>query len=98
MAAKKQQKPKFVVVRTYSAGVHVGDLVSQKGKEVVLANARRIWSWKGANTLHEIALRGVGTGSRVSEPVGEITLTEAIEVIAGTVEAARVIAGVKWGS
>ena len=74
-------KKKYVVIRTFSAGVHVGELVSRKGKEVKLSNARRIWSWKGANSLNEIALRGVAAGSRVSETVPEIELTEAIEII-----------------
>lgn len=36
-------KSKFVIVRTYSAGVFAGDLVSQKGKEVALKNSIRIW-------------------------------------------------------
>lgn len=81
MAAKK--KP-FVVVRTYSAGVHVGFLESRKGKEVVLTNARRIWRWRGANTLNEMSQKGVDINSytRISDPVPSITLTEAIEVIA----------------
>lgn len=78
----------FVVVRTYSAGVHVGTLAKRDGKEVTLTDARRIWSWKGANTLHEIALTGVGKGSRISETASKVVLTEAIEIIA-TTEAAR---------
>ncbi len=76
-----EQKTKYVVVRTYSAGVHVGELVDRKEKEVTLANARRIWSWKGPQTLSDIAVSGVGPGSKVSAVVPEITLTEAIEVI-----------------
>ena len=35
----------YVVVRTYSAGVHSGYLESQNGKEVVLSSARRLWYW-----------------------------------------------------
>ena len=38
----EKKKRKYVLIRTYSAGVHVGELVSRKGKEVVLANTRRI--------------------------------------------------------
>jgi hypothetical protein len=53
---------KMVIIRTYSAGVHFGELVSQEGKEVVLKNARRIWSWRGANTLNEVSLVGYGDG------------------------------------
>jgi hypothetical protein len=87
---------KYVVVRTYSAGVHVGTLESQNGKEVQLSNARRIWSWKGANTLHEIANHGVGKGSRVSEPVASIMLTEAIEVIQATTLARDNLEAATW--
>jgi hypothetical protein len=87
---------KYVVVRTYSAGVHVGIMELQNGKEVVLSSARRIWSWKGANTLHEIANHGVGNGSRVSEPVASIILTEAIEVIAATEGARANLEAAKW--
>ena len=87
---------KYVVVRTYSAGVHVGELVERNGKEVQLANARRIWSWVGANTLHEIALRGVGAGSRVSDRVASVVLTEAIEIIDATAEARENLESSKW--
>lgn len=86
----------FVIVRTYSAGVHVGDLKSRDGKEVVLTDAQRIWYWRGANTLHEIALRGVGSGSKVSERVPEIMLTEAIEIINASDEARDNLRGAKW--
>ena len=70
-----------VIVRTYSAGVHYGTLSDRRGREVDLTDARRIWSWKGRNTLHEIALHGVGAGSRVSEAVTRITVLEATELI-----------------
>ena len=73
-------KGKYVVVRTYSAGVHCGTLVSQKGKEVVLRNARRIWQWTGAFTLSEVSQKGI-SGGRVSCTVPTIALTEAIEII-----------------
>lgn len=92
------KKRKFVIVRTYSAGVHCGELVKRSGKDVVLTNARRIWRWRGANTLHELALRGAAKEwTRISEPVAEITLTEAVEIIACS-EAARVnLSGSRWG-
>lgn len=72
---------KDVIVRTYSAGVHFGTLVSHKKKEVVLSNARRIWYWEGAFTLSAIAVKGVASGSKLSVPVAEILLTEAVEII-----------------
>ena len=87
-----------VLVRTYSAGVHVGMLVKREGKEVELADARRIWYWKGANTLNEIALKGVGAGSKISDPVATIMLTEAIELIPVTDEALKAIEKAGWAS
>lgn len=71
---------KYVLVRTYSAGVHFGFLKSQNGKEVVLTDARRLWQWEGAFTLSAVAENGI-SGGRISTPVSEILLTEAIEVI-----------------
>jgi len=88
---------KKVLVRTYSAGVHFGTLKSRDGEEVTLENARRIWSWKGANTLNEIANRGVDQSeSNVSEPVSEIDLANAIEVIPLTAVAATNLEGCRW--
>lgn len=86
----------YVVVRTYSAGVHVGTLAKRDGKEVTLTDARRIWSWKGANTLHEIAAAGVAKGSRISEPAQEVLLTEAIEIISATKAARASLAAAGW--
>ena len=79
-ATKASKKLKYVVVRTYSAGVHIGELAARKGKEITLRNARRIWSWGGALSLSEVSQKGI-TGGKVSCVVGEITITEAIEVI-----------------
>jgi len=71
-----------VLVRTYSAGVHIGTMVSREGKEVTLSNARRLWFWKGAFTLNAVALKGVSRSeSRISASVPTITLTEAIEIL-----------------
>jgi hypothetical protein len=76
-----KNKKSYVVVRTYSAGVHVGFLESRLGREVVLSEARRIWTWKGAFTLSEVSQLGINEGSRLSMVVPSITLTEAIEII-----------------
>ena len=97
MKKATKQNP-YVVVRTYSAGVHVGTLAKQSedGKRVTLIGARRIWSWTGANTLHEISLRGVGPKSRVSDPVSEIELMEAIEVIRCSSEGQKALEGASW--
>ena len=49
---------KFVLVRTYSAGVFAGFLAKRKGKEAELENARRIWYWDGAAVLVSWRLMG----------------------------------------
>lgn len=93
----KTKANRFVVVRTYSAGVHCGTLVSHKGKEVVLSAARRVWRWRGANTLNELSLRGATEEwTRISEPVELIHLTEAIEVISATAEAKTNLTRSRW--
>lgn len=91
---RKSTKP-YCVIRTFSAGVHVGILESRDGREVVLSDSRRIWKWSGANTLNEIALRGIG-GGKVSEAVASITLTEAIEVIPCTAAAEANLRAASW--
>ena len=50
------KEEKYVIVRTYSAGVFAGYLISQKGKEVTLTDARRIWFWSGAASLSQLAI------------------------------------------
>jgi hypothetical protein len=94
---KKKALP-YVVVRTYSAGVHVGELLARRGQEVDLVNARRIWSWKGANSLNEIANRGVGAGSKVSEMVSANTLLQAIEILDVTPLARKNLEAASWST
>lgn len=75
-------KNKFVLIRTYSAGVHFGTLLEHNGQEVHLKNARRLWSWNGALSLSEVASKGVDIkNSKISVPVDEIILTQAVEII-----------------
>ena len=77
------------MIRTYSAGVHIGTLESKDGKEVTLTDARRVWYWDGANSLSQLASEGVSKPlqCKISVPVKRITLTEVIEIIECTNEA-----------
>ncbi len=73
---------KKVLIRTYSAGVHFGELISRNGQEAHLKNARRLWSWNGALSLSEVASKGIELEkSKISEAVQEIILTQATEII-----------------
>ena len=73
---------KQVIIRTYSAGVHYGELDFVEGSTVRLKNSRRIWYWDGAFTLSELA--EVGTlkpkNCKFSMPTSGIEL-DRIEII-----------------
>jgi hypothetical protein len=77
------QKKPYVMVRTLSAGVFAGTIKSRKGQEVVLTNARRIWYWAGAASLSQLAQSGTSDpqNCKFPEPVSEVTLMQAIEII-----------------
>lgn len=87
---------KYVLVRTYSAGVFAGYLESREGKEVVLKDARRIWYWAGAASLSELAVRGTSKPDECKFPVAvpSVLLTEAIEILDVSEEAQKSIASV----
>lgn len=76
-------KRRYVIVRTYSAGVFAGELVSRKGKEVVMKNARRLWYWSGAASLSQMAMEGTTNPTSCKFPceVARVELTEAIEIL-----------------
>jgi hypothetical protein len=76
---------KFVLIRTINAGVHFGTFIeytTDDHKGVLLSNARRLWSWTGALSLSEVAMKGINiSDSTIAERVDEIELTQAIEII-----------------
>jgi len=78
----------YVIVRTYSAGVFAGELVTKKGKEVTLKNARRLWYWEGAASLSQLAREGVKKPEKCKFPCPvSVVLTEAIEILSTTAAA-----------
>lgn len=87
---------KYVIVRTYSAGVFAGTLKSKKGQEVTLTNARRLWYWDGAASLSQLAVDGVSRPENCKFPVEvpAVLLTQAIEILAVSAKAKKSIAEV----
>lgn len=78
---REQKTGKEVIVRTFAAGVHIGEIVTKENGEVTLKNARRLWKWSGAFTLNAVATKGVDrSNSRISVSVPEITMPY-IEII-----------------
>ena len=90
---------KYVIVRTFSAGVHFGLLKATydalQGLRVHLSEARRIYRWSGAFTLTEIANNGIHNDSKVTETIDNIYIENAIEVLPLSKNAKNNIYGIK---
>jgi len=88
---------KYVIVRTYSAGVFAGYLESRTGQEVVLLNARRIFYWDGAASLSQLAEDGTSKPENCKFPkaVSRVELLQAIEILDVTAKAQASIESVK---
>ena len=84
---------KYVIVRTYSAGVFAGNLEHKNGREVTLVNARRLWYWEGAASLSQLAMEGTSLPLKCKFPceVGRVELLEAIEILDVTEQAQKSI-------
>ncbi len=75
-----------VLVRTYSAGVHIGTAVKIDGMEIYLKDCLRLWRWEGGGlSLSAVAMNGI-KGGRLNR-AAEIYLTNVIEIIPTTIAA-----------
>jgi hypothetical protein len=87
---------KKVIIRSYSAGNHYGELVDYDiaHQTVVLKNSRRLWRWntdKGIS-LSEIAIYGVvQENSRITSVVPEQIVSEVDEIILTTADSQKSI-------
>ena len=80
---KQPMLGKRCIVRTYSAGVHIGDVTwinPENAMECKLETALRLWKWEGGGlSLSAVANNGI-KGGRLNK-TGEVMLTNAIEYI-----------------
>ena len=80
---------KRCLIRTYSAGVHIGDVTyvnPNNAMEVRLENSLRLWKWSdGGLSLSAVANNGIN-GGRLNK-TGEVFLTNSIEFIPTTKKA-----------
>jgi hypothetical protein len=75
------------LIRTFSAGVHIGTVESVDGMSCKLNDSLRLWKWEGGGlSLSAVANNGI-KGGRLNK-TSEIYLTNAIEFIP-TTEAAE---------
>jgi len=88
---------KYVIVRSYGAGVFAGYIESRNGREVVMINARRLFRWYGAATLSQLAMDGTSLPEDCKFPceVNRVTILEAVEIIETTDKAEKSIKSVK---
>ena len=88
---------KKVIVRGDRSGVFFGTLVSKEGKEVKLANCRRLWRWYGACSISQLAVDGTTQPNNCmfTVTVGEAIIMDAIEINLCTDKAIKSIEGVE---
>lgn len=74
---------KTCMFRTYSAGVHFGELVEKEGQSCLVKNAQRVFYWTEACSLSQLAMEGSKnfSGCKIAMPVDEIVLEQVIEII-----------------
>lgn len=80
----------YCIVRTRSAGVFAGYLKGWGGGlQGTVTNARRLWYWKGACSLSQLAMDGVKNPGecKFAMEVPMVALTEIIEVLPCTKDA-----------
>ena len=92
----KDKNGRYVIVRTYSAGVFAGFIESRNGQEVVLLAARRLWYWAGAASLSQLAVEGTSKPQECKFPIAvpSVTLLQAVEILDVTDKAEASIKGV----
>lgn len=88
---------KYIIVRTYSAGVFAGILSKFEGKAAEITDARRLWYWEGAASLSQLSQEGVKLPEKCKFPceVPLVVLTEVIEILNVSEEARKSIKDVK---
>jgi hypothetical protein len=89
----------YVIVRAYQAGVVAGEFQSIDGSQVVLKNARRIYYWDGAATLHGLAIYGPSKPQNCKFPgkVDKVAILDACEVIECSAKGRKAIEAVpEW--
>ena len=87
---------RYCMVRTHSAGVFAGTVQQLDGTVATLTDASRIWYWKGAASLSQLATDGTSQPRQCKFPgaVSEVMLLGVIEIIPITDKARDSIAEV----
>lgn len=90
---EKFDNSNYVIVRCDRTGAFAGFLKERNDRQVTLNNARRLWYWKGAASLSQLAMEGVSKPKECKFPceVDEVTVLDAIEILKVTEKAKKSI-------
>lgn len=85
------------IIRGDRSGVFYGAIAARDGREVTIADCRRLWYWDGAATLSQLATEGTAAPQRCkfTVSVAELIILDAIEILPCTTAAAASIEAVK---
>ena len=96
---EEKSMEQYYIIRADRAGVFAGNIKSRDGSEVVLTNVRRLWYWRGAASLSQMAQDGVSDprNCKFTVTVPEMTVLGVIEIIPCSDKAEKSIKGVaEW--
>jgi hypothetical protein len=85
-----------VIVRDNRAGVFFGTLVEYDGKSktAALKDARKIWYWKGALAVEDIAATGLDVNqSKITAQVEHVDLCDVVQVVLCSASTSQAIKG-----
>lgn len=90
---------KKCIFRGDRSGIFYGTLREKDGREVLIEKCRRLWYWEGANSISDIAIKGVEIpdNCKFTSYVDSIVITDIIEIIPCTNKAIKNIESVlEW--
>ena len=89
----KEFENKEVIIRCDKAGVFFCKYLkpTNDGKNLLLTNARKIYRWQGANTVEDLALKGLQNNdyNKVTKTVDLLEVDYPVQVIPCTKEAIK---------
>jgi len=87
----------YVIVRTYSSGVHFGILkeFDSEHNHALINDSQRIYEWEGAFTLSYVADYGAAPSSKLSVSKSIFFVTGVDEIIPCSKEAVDVLKSIK---
>ncbi len=93
---RKNAGSEYVIVRSDKAGVFIGILHSLSGTTAVLNKCRRVWYWKGAASVSQLAKDGTDNKeSKISVETDDHLVLGICEVVPCTKRASEKILSIK---